>query len=213
MCVYVCAVLRHASVSVQEYCRGCSKRLDATLIRRRHRYHPQCQPKPTSSSPAIEPPPLFPPFPSLFGREPGIHLPLSPIERSAAVVLTRIGEPQQQAAEQLGTTRQTVAHWQHTFEETRDIIDVLRSGRPRDTTDQENITIVASCVIHSHLTPKGVLQELDLNVSARTIDRRLQEAGLFGRVAMKKRVFTEEDKRKRLSFAEGYRHWKEADWE
>ena len=45
------------------------------------------------------------------------------------------------------------------------------------------------------------------------MDRRLQEAGLFGRVALKKRAFTPEDKRRRLAFAEGYKHWKEKDWE
>jgi hypothetical protein len=45
------------------------------------------------------------------------------------------------------------------------------------------------------------------------VDRRLQEVGLFGRVALKKRKFDEEEMRKRLSFAEGYKHWKEEDWE
>jgi transposase len=196
---------------------SCHARLSRSQLASQHHYHPQCRPSlvsiPSPPSSPFSTSESAPSSPPLFDRQQGSHLPLSPIERSAAVVLTRIGETQQQAAEQLGTSRQTVAHWQHRFEETRDIRDVLRSGRPRETTDQENIDIIASCVINSHLTPKGVLQELDLNVSARTIDRRLQEAGLFGRVTMKKRVFTEEDKRKRLSFAEGYRHWKEKDWE
>ena len=50
-------------------------------------------------------------------------------------------------------------------------------------------------------------------MSARTIDRRLQEAGLFGRVALRKQVFDEDDKKKRLSFAEGYKNWTEEQWE
>jgi transposase len=53
----------------------------------------------------------------------------------------------------------------------------------------------------------------ELDVCAHTIDRRLQEANLNGRVAQHKKKFTEAEKRKRLSFAEGYKHWEEEDWE
>jgi len=93
------------------------------------------------------------------------------------------------------------------------VLDEERSGRPRETTEEENqIIVFFSCVDH-FFTPREILHELDLNVSSRTIDRRLQESGLFGRVAKRKRVFTEEEMKKRLSFAEGYKHWKEEDWE
>jgi transposase len=164
------------------------------------------------SSPLSSPEPV-PSSPPLFDRPLYSHLPLSPIERSAAVVLTRIGETQQQAAEQLATTRQTVAHWQHSFEERRDIKDALRGGRPRETTEEENIDIVTTSVINHFLTPRQIVKELQLNVSAHTIDRRLQEAGLFGRVALRKQAFDKEEMKKRLSFAEGYKSWTEKQWE
>jgi len=45
-----------------------------------------------------------------------------------------------------------------------------------------------------------------------TIDRRLQEAGLFGRVALHKRKFNEEEKQKRLAFAHGYKGWTVEQW-
>lgn len=128
-------------------------------------------------------------------------------------MLARIGETQQQAADRIGCCRQTVSHWEHTFEATADVKDGERSGRPRETTADENINIVAVSVMDHYLTPQQILKELDLNISARTVDRRLQEAGLFGRVALKKRKFDEEEKRKRLSFAEGYRHWTKEQWE
>jgi transposase len=193
----------------------CESSLSKVQVRNHVRRCDSCRAKrillpPSSPLSSPDPPPSSPP---LFDRQPHSHLPLSSIERSAAVVLTRIGETQQQTADRLRTTRQTVAHWQHTFEETSDIRDALRSGRSRETTEEENITIVAASVIDHYLTPRQILQELDLNVSKRTMDRRLQEAGLFGRVALKKRAFTEEDMRKRLSFAEGYKHWKEKEWE
>ena len=49
-------------------------------------------------------------------------------------------------------------------------------------------------------------------MSARTVDRHLQEAGLFGRVARQKRDYSEGEVKKRLSFAEGYAHWTAEDW-
>jgi hypothetical protein len=67
--------------------------------------------------------------------------------------------------------------------------------------------------INNRLTPRVLKKELELEVSTRTIDRTLQEAGLFGRVALKKRKFDDEEKKKRLSFAEGYKHWTEKEWE
>ena len=160
----------------------------------------------------MSPPPSSPLAP-LFARPLHSHLPLSAIERSAAVTLTRIGETQQQTAERLGTTRQTVSHWQHTFEAARGVVDAERSGRPRETSEDENVHIVATSVIDHYITPRRILKELDLSISARTVDRRLQEAGLFGRVALKKRRFDEEEKKKRLSFAEGYKHWTKEQWE
>ena len=90
---------------------------------------------------------------------------------------------------------------------------MLRSGRPRETTEKENINIAATSVINHYLTPQQILKELDLNISMRTVDRRLQEAGLFGRVTLKKRAFDEEEKKKRLAFAEGYKHWEEREWD
>jgi transposase len=200
----------------QEYCIDCGDHLSAPLRRAHCRRCDSCRERARNTLYSILPPspPASPPPPSpLFDRQPGSHLPLAPIERSAAVVLTRIGETQQQAADRIGTTRKTVAHWQHTFGGTRHIKDELRSGRPNATSEEENINLVFASVVDTHLTPRGLLREVDLNVSKRTVDRRLQEVDLFGRVALKKRAFTEEDKKLRLSFAEGYKHWKEEDWE
>jgi transposase len=191
----------------QDFCHGCNIRLARIRVVNHHRYCLNCCPPvvdiPYPPSSPVTPPPSSPP-PPLFDRPRHSHLPLSPIERSAAVVLTRIEETQQQAAYQLGTTRQTISHWQHTFEEANNINDAARSGRPRETSEDENINIVATSVIDHYLTPRQLLKELDLNISARTVDRRLQEAGLFGRVALKKRKFDEEEKKKRLSFVKGY---------
>jgi transposase len=161
----------------------------------------------------LAPPPPLPPLPPLFGREPAVGHPLSSIERSAAVTLTRIGETQQEAAEELGCTRQTVAHWQHTFEETSEVKDAHRSGRPRNTTDEEDVALVVASVAEPFTPPRQLKRKLEMDLSARTLDRRLIKAGLPGRVAVHAYEFTEEHIRKRLSFAEGYKNWTEQQWE
>jgi len=51
-----------------------------------------------------------------------------------------------------------------------------------------------------------------MDVSSRTIDRRLIEVGLFGRVARHQKKFSTAEKRKRLSFAEGYKSWTAENW-
>jgi hypothetical protein len=53
-------------------------------------------------------------------------------------------------------------------------------------------------------TPRVLKLKLGLEVSTSTIDRTLQEAGLFDRVALKKRAFDEEE-RMRLAFANAYK--------
>jgi hypothetical protein len=93
------------------------------------------------------------------------------------------------------------------------VLDEDRSGRPSVVSEEEKEVLVMASTINNRLTPRGLKKELEFEVSTRTIDRTLQEAGLFGRVALKKRKFDEEEKRKRLSFAEGYKHWSEKEWE
>jgi hypothetical protein len=63
------------------------------------------------------------------------------------------------------------------------------------------------------LTPRGIKRKLDLEeISANTVARRLDEAGLHGRVARHVFQLTDEHKRKRLSFAEGYSRWTDEEW-
>jgi transposase len=196
----------------QEYCTRCDQHLCGSEIRNGRRTCAGCRSKSSVSSSTSSAPPSPPP-PPLFGRESSVGHPLSPIERSAAVTLCRIGETQQHAAARINCTRQTVSHWKRKFEETGEVVDAPRSGRSRETTEEDDTLLVASSVIEPFDTPKILKLKLGLDVSVDTIDRRLVESGLPGRVAVHTYPFTEEHRRKRLSFAEGYKNWTKKQWE
>ena len=108
------------------------------------------------------------------------------------------------------SVRRTVAR----FERTSDVNDLPRSGRPRATDDatDTNIVVVAEVEPH-HSTPKQVKRKLDLQVSPRTVRRRLDEAGLFGRVEREEHELSDYDRQRRLAFANGYKHWAVQQWE
>jgi transposase len=127
--------------------------------------------------------------------------------------MRRLGYTQQKTAERIGCKEKTVAKWEKRFESTGNVKDRKRSGRPRVTGEEENTNIVMGSVLDPFLTPRRLKQELSFPCSSRTIDRRLQDAGLFGRVAQHKHKYTDDEKKKRLSFAQGYLHWTEKDWE
>jgi transposase len=198
---------------VQEYCISCGKHLSRSLVHSRHRYHAECQPKPTSSSSASESPPPPPPPTLLFDHQPSSHQPLTEVERAAAITLRKLGMTQSAAAELIPCTRQTVSHWEHTYSETGNVHEAARSGRPHLTSELEDTALVMASTVDHYDTPRRLKRKFEVDVSPRTLDRRLIEAGLPGRVAVHAKKFTDEEKRKRLSFAEGYKSWTEEQWD
>jgi hypothetical protein len=67
---------------------------------------------------------------------------------------------------------------------TADVHSGSRSGRPRCTDEQSdtNMTVVAR-IDKFTSPPRQIRRKLELECCARTVDRRLIEVGLFGRVA------------------------------
>jgi hypothetical protein len=99
------------------------------------------------------------------------------------------------------------------FEQTGSLADAPRSGRPRSTDEALDTALAFVSRVEPFATPRQLKRKLELDdVSPRTIDRRLQEAGLPGRVARHRFQLTDAHKRQRLSFAHGYERWTEADW-
>lgn len=90
--------------------------------------------------------------------------------------------------------------------------DRPHTGRKRKTDENTNVNIAFTGIVEKFITPKRVKRQLDLDVSSRSVRRRLDESGLLGRVSRKEYPFTASHIRKRLSFANGYANWTVDKW-
>ncbi len=115
-------------------------------------------------------------------------------------------------AQEIPCDVRSARHWVDHYEQHGNVDDLPRSGRKRKTTAGTDTKVEQEAKKTKFTTPRRIKRKLGLDVSSRTIDRRLIEVGLFGRVAQHKKEFTEEHKRARLSFAEGYKNWTADQW-
>lgn len=95
--------------------------------------------------------------------------------------------------------------WSEAFEDNGDVEDDYRSGRPRKLNSAEREAIIEHAEgAPKASTPRQIKHALNLSVSAKTIRRELDDAGLFGRIARQVPPLTDAHRKKRVSFAEGY---------
>jgi transposase len=134
-------------------------------------------------------------------------------QRWSCVALHKDGRSQRYIARHLGVTRDTVRATLARYATTGSPGSGSRSGRPRCTDLATDAAIVERAQRDKFTSPRRLRAALEVAASRRTLDRRLQEAGLFGRVARHKRDYSDEERRRRLSFANGYQHWTADQWE
>lgn len=109
-------------------------------------------------------------------------------------------------AKMISCNRATVVRWLKRWDETKGLSDRERTGRRRITTEQQDQTIINSI---NEGMDKGIISEEaqeqlaneNINVSARTVRRRLNEAGFKYMKPLSKPLLTEDHQRKRLSWA------------
>ena len=158
-----------------------------------------------SPCPSPPPPPLFP-LPS----SPTANL--SEEQRYAIVTLHRDGRDHTYIQQHVGCDVRSIKHWIEHYDQYGDVSDAARAGHPPVTTALQDAQIVQTAKTTKFTTPRAIKNRLKLNVSRRTIDRRLIQANLFGRVARKKRKVSALQISKRLKFANKYKQWKVKDW-
>lgn len=102
------------------------------------------------------------------------------------------------------------------FTETGSHANKLRTGRKRVTTARQDRILIRESLKDRKKTSfalaAALSEEIEETVSARTVRRRLAEAGLKGCKARKKPWLSEKNKKHRLEWALRYQHFTEEDW-
>ena len=117
-----------------------------------------------------------------------------------------------QIAELTHCDPRTISHWIDYYQEHHSLQDEPRSGRPRVTSEETDTLIAASAIETPITTPRIIRSRLGIEASARTVRRRLDEAGLFGRVARVEYPFDHTDITERLEFAHKHEGWTRSQW-
>jgi transposase len=151
--------------------------------------------------------------PPLFQQSESICAPLSFMARAGIIVMNKLGFDKADIVRWIGHDVRTIDHWISHYEEHGNVEDEQRSGRPLALVDETNKAIVSLAEERKFITPKDIRSELQLSVSTRTIRRRLDEQGLFGRVARISFPFTEDHIEQRLAFANTHKDWNETKWD
>ena len=99
--------------------------------------------------------------------------------------------------------------------ETGTVQDKHRCGRPKVTTERDDRRLVRCCITNRRMTSAELKRDLaegeGTAVSARTVRRRLQMAGLNGRIAARKPLVTKHASR-RLKWAKERKQWGIPQW-
>ena len=99
----------------------------------------------------------------------------------------------------------TVNNWIKRFDEDYGIEDRPRTGRPSSTSANESQDIIELAREHPFLVPRDIKHMLDLEVSARTVRRVLDEGSLFARIARHDYRYTSGNFAARIQFAQDKR--------
>ncbi|TDH01073.1 hypothetical protein EPR50_G00176450 [Perca flavescens] len=109
-------------------------------------------------------------------------------------------------ADTFNVSQRQVQRIKRTFEDTGDVFDKPRSGRPRKTTAREDRLLARK----SKASPFSTVAELhetwspEVPVSTRTVSRILSRNGLYGRISARKPALNKRQLKNRVAFAKAH---------
>lgn len=141
---------------------------------------------------------------------------LSEAERAQIVLLASQGMSQQKISKTLKHSRAAVQYALRLYRETGEYISKPRPGRKRKSSAREDRILARESLKNRQKTSSELAASLqerqNVTLSARTVRRRLTEAGLRGCKARKKPWLSEENKKRRLEWAKLHKDWSHEDW-
>ena len=138
---------------------------------------------------------------------------LTDFQRCAIVTLWAVNLSVDQICQMTSCDPRTITDKITKFQEELSLDDMPRSGRPRITEPEQDQAIGDLARSAKFVTPKLINSELELNVSKRTTRRRLNEMGLWGRLARIEHPFTDQNLEQRLQFCTEHESWSDDQWD
>lgn len=108
-------------------------------------------------------------------------------------------------AKVMNCDKKTVKYWLNRFEQSKDLSDSRRCGRPRATTPKQDEKIVSLANEETFITSHDIHDKLKgkrVDINARTIRRRLHEAGAKFSRPLSKPLLTNKHRTNRLEWAQ-----------
>jgi len=141
---------------------------------------------------------------------------LSATDSARVVALLEDGRSQAYVSRTLGIPRTTVRRVFHRYQETGGYTRRPGSGRPRSTSARDDHFILLNVLRNRRTTAvearQRLLQVRNVNVSSRTVRRRLSEAGLQARRPAIGPELQPRHRTARLNFARNHINWSQQDW-
>jgi transposase len=109
-------------------------------------------------------------------------------------------------------SKSTVIYWVKKFRQNKDLTDELKSGRPRSTTKAQDKRIVRLAMKKHDITAGEIQKKLEkqgVEISSRTVRRRLGESGGKFLKEIQKPLLSEKHQAKRLQWAKNHKNF---DW-
>lgn len=122
------------------------------------------------------------------------------------------GEAQSVISTRFDINKSVVSRIIKRYRETDTIVGPVRSGRPRKTTGREDNLITRHCQSNPFLSATKIKAELGLQISSRTIQRRLVEKRLYSRRPAIKPLLSKKQRINRLKFAREHLNWTVQKW-
>lgn len=144
-------------------------------------------------------------------------MPLSPEQAAQAVALVEDGRSMRYVAEVLSTTPSTISRTVQRYRETGSFARRPGTGPRRATSERDDRFLQLQVLRDRHTTAIEARNRLHqvrgVNVSERTVRRRLEEANLQSRRPATGPELTREHRTARLRFAREHHDWTEQQWE
>lgn len=115
-------------------------------------------------------------------------------------------------AKYIHCSKSTVAYWVEKYHQNVNLVDEQKSGRPRNTTTKQDEQIVKMAEKEHDITSSEIQQKLEkqgVEITSRTVRRRLVEAGGKYSQELPKPLLSEKHQIKRLQWAKKHRDF---DW-